>query len=84
MVLAVALHADVAQHDEIVVAAGLLELAGEHVGGVERVAREVFIERIGDAARGVLEALAGRIVAGPGDQRAHGVLGVGPRGPFAG
>ena len=35
VVLAVALHADVAQHDEVVVAAGLLEGAGQHLGGIE-------------------------------------------------
>jgi hypothetical protein len=84
MMLAVALDADVAQHDEIVVAAGLLELARQHLGGIERVARVVFLERIGDAARRILEALACGIVAGPGDQRAHGVLRVGARGPLWG
>ena len=38
MVLAVALHADVAQHDEVVVAAGLIELARQHLGGIEPIA----------------------------------------------
>jgi hypothetical protein len=84
MVLAVALDADVAQHDEVIVAAGFLELPRERLGRIEPVARIVFLERIRDAARRIHEAFAVGIVPGPGDQRAHGLFRIGARGPLGG
>ena len=40
VVLAMALDADVAQHDEIVIAAGLVEGPRQHLGGIRADSRE--------------------------------------------
>jgi hypothetical protein len=55
VVLAVALDTNVAQHHEIVIAARFLELAVENIGRVLVVAREIFGEGVGDAARRVAQ-----------------------------
>ncbi len=79
VVLAVALHLDVAQHDDIVVAA-VLEGPLQQGVGILGIAREPFLERLDHPARGLDQALAGGVVAGPGDQGAHGVQGLLARG----
>ena len=83
VVLAVALHADVAQHDEVVVATGLIEGLGKRLRGIEAVAGIILLVSAHDAARGLLETFARGIVARPRDQGANGFLGLGLRGPPA-
>ena len=79
MVLAKRLEADVAQHDDFVVAAGLLEGALEIFARIVVIAGEPFLIGAGDARRRGQQAFAVRIVAGPADERAHRGLGLGPR-----
>src|ERR1700691_2693829 len=81
MVLAMGFKADVAQHHDLVVAAGLLEGALEIVARIVVVAGEPFLVGARDAARRGAKPLAAGIVAGPADEGAHGVLGLGTRRP---
>jgi hypothetical protein len=76
MVLTMRLEADVAQHDDLVVAVDLLERALEEGLGVLSVAAEPFLISAGDPRWRGGEALAIRVVAGPTDQCAHGGLGL--------
>ena len=76
VVLAMALEADVGQHDDLVVAVDLLERAREHRLRVVAVAGEELLVGAHDAAGRLEQALARRVVAGPADQRADRVLGL--------
>ncbi len=82
VVLAVALEADVAQHDHLVVALDLLEGALEHRHRVLLVAAEPLAIGAHHAAGRVEEALALRVVAGPAQERLHRLLGLGHGGPL--
>ena len=78
VVLAVRFELDVAQHDHLVVAAGLLERAAQVVARVDRVAGKPVGVGVDDALRRIEQAFASRVFAGPAQQRADGVLGCGP------
>ncbi len=79
--LAVALQAHVAQQDHVAIAGDVLEGAGQLRGGVLVVAAEPLLVGFDDALWRICKARARRVVAGPGEQRADGVLGLGARGP---
>ena len=81
VMLAEADDADVGEHDQFVVAAGLLERAFEILARVLVIAGEKLRVGAGDARRRVLQALALGIVAGPFDQHAHGRFRVALRDP---
>src|SRR5262249_27274820 len=78
--LAMRIERDVADEHEVVVGADLRERALEHVGRAFAVAAEQLLVGVDDARRRVEQALAIGIVAGKGDQRAHGRDGLVPRG----
>ena len=65
VVLAVRLEGDVAQHDQLIVAADLLEGAAQVGGRVDVVAGEPVAVGVHHALRGVLQPLAARILARP-------------------
>ena len=69
-----ALEADAAQHDHLIVAFGLLEGRRENLLGILVVATEIFLERLRDALGRVAQAIAVRIVSGPTQDRMHGRL----------
>ena len=71
MVFAVALHLDLAQHDDVVIALHVFEGAREFLGRIELVALEPLPIGVDDALGGVDHAFTAGIVAGPRDQRAH-------------
>src|SRR6202034_2688598 len=79
VVLAMGLEADVAQHDDLVIAAGLLEGALEIFARVVVVAGEPFLIGARHARRRSAQPLAVGIVAGPADQGADRGLGLGAR-----
>src|SRR5487761_2005669 len=83
VMLAVALEADVLEHDDLIVAVGLFEGAAELVGRIGGVAREIFVVGADDATGRAFEALTIRIVARPADEDAHGLLGLFARGASA-
>jgi hypothetical protein len=66
---------DVAQHDQLVVALDFLERAREVVVRIHRVAAEPVAIGADHAPGRVEQAFAARILAGPAQQRADGVLG---------
>jgi hypothetical protein len=74
--LAMALQADVAQQDDLVVAVGLLEGALQQGNGIDAVAGEELLILADDPAGRVDQALARGIVAGPAQQGADGLLGL--------
>src|SRR5580698_8363166 len=76
MVLAVRLEADIAQHHDLVIAAGLLEGALEIFARIVAIAGEPFLVGAHHPRRRGAKALAVRVVAGPADQRAHRGLGL--------
>jgi len=76
MVLAMALELDVAQHDQLVVAGDLLEGALEVFARLVGIAAEPVAVGIDDALGRVQQSLARRVLAGPAQQRANGVLGL--------
>ena len=80
VVLAMAFEAHVAQQDHVAIAGDVLEGAGELGGGILAVAAEPLLVGLDDALGRIGEPRARRIVAGPGEQRAHGVLGLGAGG----
>src|SRR5580704_4451892 len=81
VMLAMGLEADVAQHDDLVIAAGLLEGALEVFARIVVVAGEPFLVGARHPRRRGAQALAVRIVAGPADQGADRALGLGARRP---
>ena len=72
--------ADVLQHDDFVVAVGLLEGALQQRHRVLIIAAEEFAIGAHHPVGRADEPLAGRIVAGPANQRAHRLLGFGAAG----
>ena len=76
VVLAMAFEAHVAQQDHVAIAGDVLEGAGKFGGGILAVAAEPLLVGFDDALGRIGEPRARRIVAGPGEQRAHGVLGL--------
>src|SRR5271170_6185809 len=82
MVLAMGFEADVAQHHDLVVAAGLLEGALEIFARIVVIAGKPFLVGAHDAPRRGAKPFAAGIVAGPADQRAHGILGLRARRPY--
>ena len=74
MVLAVGFEADVAQHDHLVVAVGLLEGSLQDFDGVLEISCEPFLVGADDAIGRAEQTLARGIVARPAQQRAHGLL----------
>src|SRR5580704_2545314 len=81
VMLAMGLEADVAQHDDLVIAAGLLEGALEVFARIVVVAGEPFLVGARHARRGGAKPFAVGVVAGPADQRADRGLGLGARRP---
>src|SRR5580658_346417 len=81
VMLAMGLEADVAQHDDLVVAAGLLEGALEVFARVVVVAGEPFLVGARHPRRRGAKPFAVGIVAGPADQGADRGLGLRPRRP---
>ncbi len=80
VVLAVALEADAAQHDHLVVAFGLLEGLGQDRLGVLAVAREIFLIGARHARRRLGEPVAVGVIARPADDGAEGRLDFGAAG----
>ena len=76
VVFAVRVELDVAQHDDVVVAAHIVEGARQGFGRIFFVAAEILAEGLGHALRGIEQAFAVRVVAGPGEQGADGGLGL--------
>ena len=76
VVLAMGVHLDVAQHDDVVIARHLVEGAREHVERAFVIAREELVIGVDHALRRIAQALAHGVVAGIGDQRADGLLGL--------
>ena len=76
VVLAMGVEFDIAQHDEVVIAADILEGARQGLGGVFVIAAEKLAKGLGHAARRIQQAFAVGIIAGPGQQHAHGGLGL--------
>ena len=70
MMLAKALEGDVLEEDDLVIAANLLEGPRQMDGRVFGIALGIFAPCLGDAARGVGQPLAVRVVAGPADKGA--------------
>ena len=83
VVLAMALEADAAQHDHLVIAFGLLEGLLQDLGGVLTVAREELLERARHARRRLAQAVPIRIFAGPSDDGAHRRLDFGSIRPLS-
>src|SRR5580692_11579061 len=81
VMLAMGLEADVAQHDDLVIAAGLLEGALEVFARIVVVAGEPFLVGARHARRRGAKALTVGVVAGPADQGADRGLGLGARRP---
>jgi hypothetical protein len=70
VMLAVRLQADIAQHDHLVVAVGLLEGLAQDLDRVVLVAGEEFFVGPDDPVGGLDEALTIGVVSGPLDERA--------------
>src|SRR5580704_1434176 len=81
VMLAMGLEADVAQHDDLVIAAGLLECALEVLARIVLVAGEPFFVGACYPRRRGTQPFAVGIVAGPADQGADRGLGLGARWP---
>jgi hypothetical protein len=71
MMLAVAVDADVTQHDEVIIAAGLVELARKHFGRIDPITGKILFERRDHPPWCLAQPLTRRFVAGPGYERAH-------------
>ncbi len=82
VVFAMALHIDIAQHHDIVIARNILKHPGEFFFRIGLIALEPFCECIHNAFGRVLETFAVRIVTGPSQQGAHCSFGVGARRSF--
>ena len=76
VVFAVRIELDVLDQDEVVIAAGLAEGAVEHLGRAGAVAFVDFLIGVDDALGRIEHAFARGVVAGKGDQGAHGGLGL--------
>ncbi len=70
--LAMAFDVDFAQHDHVVIALHVLEGARQLLGRIGGIALEPFVIGFDDALRRIEQAFPVRIVAGPGQKRAHG------------
>ena len=81
VMLAVGNKGNIAQQQDLVVTADLLEGALQIEGGILGIAGAIFAPRPRDAFGGVEQPLTHRIVACPADQRAHGVFGLFAAGP---
>ena len=75
MVLAMRVELDVAQHDQIVVTADIHEGARQRFRRIVVIARKILPKGLGDAFWRVEQSLAAGVIAGPGEQYAHGGLG---------
>jgi hypothetical protein len=62
---------NVAHHHNIGIALDILEHARQREAGILAIAGEQLLIGLHHASRGIHEPLALRIVAGPGDERAH-------------
>ncbi len=82
MVLAIGFETDVAQHDNLVVALDLLEGPAQGFARILVVTREEFLVGAHDAIGRAHQTFTVGIVAGPANERAHRVLGVGARWPI--
>ena len=84
VMLAMALEADVAQDDDLVIAVGLLEGALQKLDGIGVVAGEIFLIGARDPRRRALQAFAVGIIAGIFQQEPHrrlGLVAAGARAP---
>ena len=72
-----ALELDVTQHDHLVVAGHFLEGALQEFARVVVVAAVPVAIRLDHALGRIQQAFAGRVFAGPGQQRAYGIFGLG-------
>src|SRR5437762_9143518 len=70
VMLAMRVELDVAQHDDIVIAADVFERGGQCLERAFFVSLEELAIGIGDASRRVAEPLACGIIASPGNERA--------------
>src|SRR5215510_4214900 len=75
MVLAMGLEPDVAQHDDLVVAANLLEGPLQVFARILEIARKPVLVSPHDARRSAEQSFAFGIIPGPANERAHGLLG---------
>ena len=73
--LAVALQANVAQHDQLVIALDLIEGSAEDVGWILLVARKELRVGTGHPTRCALQAFSIGVIAGPSQQGADSLLG---------
>src|SRR5262249_60763011 len=76
VMLAMRLEADVAQHDQLVIAVHLRERAGQEGDGIDVVAGEEFLIGAHHPVGRADETLTLRVVAGPAQQRADSLLGL--------
>ena len=83
VVLAVALEADVAQQNDLVVVVHLGEGAAEQRHRVDGVAPEELLVGAHHAGRRVVQSFAGRVLARPAQQGAHRLLRLRARGAVA-
>ena len=77
VMLAVRGEFDVAQHDHLVVTGNFFEGAAQFLARIFGIARKPVLVGIGYARRRVDQTFAGWIVAGPAQQDAHGIFGLG-------
>ncbi len=76
VVFAVRSEFDVAQHDHFVVAGHFFERAAQFLGRIVGVAGEPVFVGVDHAFGRVYQTFARRVVAGPAQQHAHGILGL--------
>ena len=81
MVLAMGFEADVLQHDDLVVAVGFLEGAVQQRHRILVVTAEKFAIRAYDPVGSAEQPFPLRVVAGPSDQGADRLLGLGAARP---
>src|SRR5271168_3115405 len=70
MVLAMALEADILEHDHLVIAVGFFEGALQQRHRIDIITREMFVEGPHDTLGRTAQTLAVRILAGPAQERA--------------
>jgi hypothetical protein len=74
VVFAVRLERDVLEQDHLVISAHFLEHARQVDGRIVAITLAIFLPRAGHAARSIDQPFACRIIAGPFDQGAYGLL----------
>ena len=72
---------DIAQHDDVVIARDFVESTRQHLHRALAIAAEELVIGAGHALWRIAQALAIGVVAGIGDERAHGLFGLLAGGP---